>query len=31
MSDSLGRVFQREACTTERLGKMGKYVMMYLL
>jgi hypothetical protein len=31
MSEGLGRVLQREACTAEWLGKMGKYIMMYLL
>jgi hypothetical protein len=27
----LGSVLQREACIAEKLGKMGKYIMMYLL
>jgi hypothetical protein len=31
MSEVLGRVLQREACTAEQLGKIEKYVMMYLL
>jgi hypothetical protein len=31
MSKGLGRVLQREYCTVERLGNMGKDIMIYLL